>query len=141
MMTKNDALTFAIDALLKNPCEEVSNVVTVLAKMREQLSRKPLTDEQKEARNAANRAKTAEKRAALMATVIPVLTKAFRRFEMPVTAKELYENVKDELPADFTAGKVQDILLREMAPILHKIETKRYANMYELREEPGEIDF
>ena len=68
-------------------------------------------------------------RAELVAKVAPILRK---HLTSDLTAKELFEVAKGELPTDFTAPKVQNILLREMAPELVKTEAKGKANTYRL---------
>ena len=67
--------------------------------------------------------------AELVAKVAPVLRKFLTA---DITAKELFEAAKAELPEDFSAPKVQNILIREMAPELVKTEVKGKANTYRL---------
>ena len=125
-MTRAMALTTALTFV---PTEQ-TEVREILTKMVAQVS-KPRTssDEAKAKRAAIQKEKTAKARAELVSTVAPVLRKYLTT---DVTAKELFEVAKGELPADFTAAKVQNILIREMAPELVKTETKGKANTYRL---------
>lgn len=126
-MTKKEALNIAI-AMLTDEQDEARNV---LIKMAEQVSKpRTMSDEAKTALNDKRKAATAAARAALLETVTPVLRK---HLTSPVTAKELYEAAKTELPADFSWNKVQNILIREMAPELVKVEAKGKPNTYALK--------
>lgn len=126
-MTKKEALNIAI-AMLTDEQDEARDV---LIKMAEQISKpRTMSDEAKTALNDKRKAATAAARAALLETVTPVLRK---HLTTPVTAKELYEAAKTELPADFSWNKVQNILIREMAPELVKVEAKGKPNTYALK--------
>lgn len=119
-MTKKDALMTAIETL--NTMDEMDEAVETLQKMYDQLSVKRETSEAtKRARHDA----TAARRAQLIETVAPVLRETFQKFEMPITVQELYEAAKNQLPEDFSEKKVQNILIREMAPELNKIDNGR----------------
>ena len=134
-MTKNEALKVLIQTL--NACElndftdeqkaKVSEAIAVAAKMHEQLS-KPRTNSA--ATNEKRKAATAQARAELVAKVAPVLREYLAS---DITAKDLYEAAKGKLPSDFTAPKVQNILLREMKDELVKTEAKGKANTYRLK--------
>lgn len=126
-MTKKDALTAAIAALSQS--NENDEVVETLTKMLEQVSKShPTSDATKAKRKEA----TATARAELVAKVAPVLTKALSSAPDGLTAKELFNLTASDLPADFSAPKVQNILLRELAPMVDKIEAKGKANVYRL---------
>lgn len=129
-MTKKNALSAAITALKSMETVD-TDAIEVLAKMIDQLeaTRKPMTDEQKAEVSAKRKAATAEARGKLVAEVAPVLRKYLAA---DVTAKELFETAKGELPADFSVAKVQNILIRELAPELIKTETKGKPNTYRL---------
>ena len=123
-MTKIEALTIALNTIEDTEARET------IEKMIAQLSKpRKTSDEAKAKQNAKRKEATAQARAELVAKVAPILRKCLTA---DVTAKELYEMAKDELPADFSAAKVQNILLREMAPELVKTETKGKANTYRL---------
>lgn len=123
-MTYVDALTIALTAVADNT--EATERLTAL---REQLMKRHTTsDKAKEARKA----KTTEARSELVKTVAPVLRKALTAVPEGMTAKDLFAACEKELPEGFTAAKVQNVLLREMAPELEKIEDKRKANVYRL---------
>lgn len=141
-MTKKDALTIALSTLTAStytnpsfdgkdttrkeiPAEEVREVIT---KMIAQLSApRPMSEEKK----AARREKTAAARHELMAKVIPAITAVLpTSAEEGRTAKEIFEAAKANLPSDFTANKVQYVLLNDIADIVGKTEAKGKANTY-----------
>ena len=129
-MTKKNALTVALNALNLVNTDEAVEARATLAKMIETLSTsRTLSDEAKAKQNELRKAKTAAARAELVAAVAPVLRKYLTA---DVSAKELFEVAKAELPTDFTANKVQNVLLREMKPELVVTETKGKANTYRL---------
>jgi len=125
-MTKKDALTIALNTI------DNAEAKAVIESMIAQLSkpRTPKSEEAKAKANAARKAKTAAARAELVAKVAPVLREGLTA---PVTAKGLFEAVKANLPADFTALKVQNVLLREMRDELTITEAKGQANTYQLK--------
>ena len=119
-MTKKEALTIALSTV------ENKEAIEVLTKMLEQVSKThSMSDEKK----AERKAKTASARAELVAKVAPVLRK---HLTAEVTAKELFELAKSELPADFSVAKVQNVLLREMKSELVRNENGRNASTYHL---------
>lgn len=130
-MTKKTALELAIATLSTDNAND--EAVKTLQKMVEQLeSRTPMSEEKKAELSAKRKAATALARGELLEKVVPVLRKYL---VSDVTAKELFELAKGELPKDFSAAKVQNILLREMAPELVKTEAKGKANTYRLAKE------
>lgn len=127
-MTKKNALELAIATLSTDNAND--EAVKTLQKMVEQLeNRTPMSEEKKAEINAKRKTATAAARAELIAKVVPVLRKYLAS---DVTAKELFEQAKAELPTDFSAAKVQNVLLREMAVELVKTEAKGKANTYRL---------
>ena len=128
-MTKKEALTLALNAItIENDTDR--EVVATIQHMIDQLSVTRKTSEEAKAKqSAARKEKTAAARAELVAAVVPVLRTVIRG---DMTAKEIYEAAKDALPADFSAAKVQNILIREMASELVKTEAKGKANTYRL---------
>lgn len=130
-MTKKTALELAIATLSTDNAND--EAVKTLQKMVEQLeSRTPMSEEKKAELSAKRKAATALARGELVEKVVPVLRKYLTS---DVTAKELFELARGELPEDFSAAKVQNILLREMAPELVKTEAKGKANTYRLAKE------
>ena len=138
-MTRVDALNTAIEMITntvelngKGDPDEVklTKTLEILIKIRDQVA-KPHTssDEAKAKRSAMQKEKTAKARAELVSIVAPVLRKYLTS---DITAKELFEVAKNELPQDFSAAKVQNILIREMASELVKTEAKGKANTYRL---------
>jgi hypothetical protein len=129
-MTKKNALTVALNALNLVNTDEAIEARATLTKMVEALSTsRPMSDEAKAKQNELRKAKTAAARAELVAVVAPVLRKYLTA---DISAKELFEAAKAELPADFTHNKVQNVLLREMRPELVVPEAKGKANTYRL---------
>jgi len=109
--------------------EEVREALT---KMIEQLS-KPRNEGSEEAREKAaakRKEANAKARAELIEKVAPVLR---ANLSEPVTAKELFEICKTELPDDFSWNKVQHILIHEMKPELEIIERKKGGNTYQIK--------
>ena len=133
-MALENALTVVKAALsnAENSTEVVALTATVetIEAMIAQLS-KPHTasPEAKAKMNAKRKEATAVARAELVANVAPILRKYLTE---ELTAKELFAKAQSELPEDFSAAKVQNILLREMAPELVKTEAKGKANTYRL---------
>ena len=132
-MTKKDALTIALNTI------DNAEAKSVIESMIAQLS-KPRTLKSEEAKakaNAQRKAKTAVARAELVAKVAPVLREGLFHTLEGLTAKELFTEVADKLPADFTAPKVQNVLLREMRDELVITEAKGKANTYTLKSVVG----
>lgn len=144
-MTKKDALNAALTAMTAETYTYIRedgcrvDVSTDSAKqlirgMIEQLSKvHPVTEEKKAAISAARKEKTAQARAELVAKVAPVLREVLTHTLQGLTAKEIYGEAASRLPADFTAAKVQNVLLREMKPELNVAEAKGKANVYTLK--------
>jgi hypothetical protein len=130
-MTYTDALTFAIDTL--SAMEQTEQTAKVIEKMdalrttyaNRNANRVPMSDEAKQARKDA----TAAKRAELVAQVAPILRSVI---DHDMTAKEIFAAAQAQLPEGFTAPKVQNILIREMAPELVRTERKKGGDLYRL---------
>ena len=117
-LTRVDALNIAINSIpmdIENPTE----VVEVLTKIRDQIAKPRKTSDEANARSA------------LMAQVLPILRDTITT---DMTAKEIFTAAADRLPQDFTAAKVQYILLNEMKDEVVKTEAKGKANTYRLAE-------
>ena len=125
-ITRVDALNIAINSIpmdIENPTE----VVEVLTKIRDQIAKpRKSSDEAK----AKAKAKRADARATLMEQVLPIVREGVADGG---TAKEIFERCADALPADFTAAKVQYILLHEMADEVIKTEAKGKPNVYKMK--------
>ena len=128
-ITRVDALNFAIDELTKGGQvdAEYVDVIEVLAKIRDQIAKPRKTSDEAKAKAKAKRAGA---RAELMAQILPIIREGIADGG---TAKEIFERCADALPADFTAAKVQYILLHELADGVVKTEAKGKANVYTLR--------
>lgn len=128
-MTKKDALTIALNTI------DNAEAKSVIESMIAQLSkpRTPKSEEAKAKANAMRKAKTAQTRAELVAKVAPVLREGLSHTLMGMTAKKLFDLTKANLPENFTALKVQNVLLREMRDELVITETKGKANTYALK--------
>ena len=129
-MTKKNALTIAISAL-ETSAEPVDAVaVEILRKMVDSLSKtRTLSDEAKAKQSELRKAKTAAARSELVAKVAPIIRAAMTT--EPQTAKEIFANCVG-LPEDFTAAKVQNVLLRELRDSINVNEAKGKANTYNL---------
>lgn len=80
-----------------------------------------------DATKAKQAAKRAEARNGIVAEVAPIVFKAVTL--EPSTAKEIFERCEG-LPEDFTAPKVQYLLLHELAAKVIKTEAKGKPNTY-----------
>ena len=131
-ITRVDALNFAIDCILSAPAYSESRgdgeIVAVLEKMRDQIAKPRKTSDEAKAKAKAKRA---DARATLMAQVVPILREVITT---DMTAKEIFAAAQERLPQDFTANKVQAVLLREMKGEVIKTEAKGKANTYRLAE-------
>lgn len=138
-MTKKNALTIARNIYAASTTDattaEVQQVLDVLDKMIDQLSKvRTVSPEAKEAANAKRKDATAKERAGLVAMVAPILRDVLTHTQQGMTAKEIFSDAASRLPIDFSAPKVQNILLREMRPELEIIEAKGKPNLYRLIE-------
>lgn len=132
-MTYADALTFAIDTL--TAMEQTEQTTKAIEKMdalrttymNRNANRASMSDEAKAKASKKRKAQTAEKRAELCAQVVPILREVITT---DMTAKEIFSAAQERLPQDFSAAKVQNILLREMKDELVKTEAKGRANTY-----------
>jgi len=125
-LTYAQALTIAIESI------DDAAVIDRLRALRETLAkRSQRSDNSKAKANAKRKEQTAAKRAELCAQVVPILREVITT---DMTAKEIFTAAQERLPQDFTVGKVQAVLLREMAPELIKTEVKNKANTYRLAE-------
>ena len=128
-LTRVDALNYAI-AAVTNSTEVLTNpdeIVEVLTKIRDQIAKPRKTSDEAKAKAKDKRAKA---RAALMEQVLPIVRKGVADGG---TAKEIFERCADALPADFTANKVQYILLNEMKDEVVKTEAKGKPNVYKMK--------
>lgn len=133
-MTKN-IITYpvALDYVLTNyelP-ENIAERLTALKASVEKRNASHGSDEAKAKQAEKRKAETAAKRAELTAQVIPVIRAVMS--DKPMTEKEIFEAAKANLPADFSAIKVRNILLREMEPMVAKADNGRNPNTYTLR--------
>lgn len=123
-MTKKEALTIALNSMTDTDAK------TVIEGMIAQLSKtRSMSDEAKAAQSAKRKAATAAARAEMTSQVIPILREVITT---DMTAKEIYAAASDRLPADMSAAKIQNILLREMKPELVITEAKGKANTYRM---------
>ena len=123
-MTYAVALSTAIDSI-KDTNPEVAERLTAL---RETLAKRSQRSEDSKAKASAKRKEaTAKARTELCEQVVPILREVITT---DMTAKEIYSAAAERLPQDFTAAKVQNILLREMKDELVKTEAKGKANTY-----------
>lgn len=142
-MTKSEAMTVAMNlvdeylALAEDVTDEQKEKLTkareVYASYKATLDKprtlSPEAAAKREKLNEERKTATKEARAKLVAEVAPVLRK---HLVNDVTAKELYALASAELPTDFTANKVQNILIRELKPELVRTERKKGGDTYRL---------
>ena len=138
-MTRKIALMIALDAIMNdatyaNPLFDGDDTTTKEfsgAEVRETLSKMVESLSNRETSNATRREKTAAARRELMAKVTPAITAVLpTSAEEGRTVKEIFEAAKINLPSDFTANKVQYVLLHDMVDIVGKTEAKGKANTY-----------
>lgn len=153
-MTKVDALTAALSTLTADSYEVKHDAVfadgtpttytatytqqdvrEVIENMIAQLSKpRKVSDAAKANANAKRKDATAKARTALVEQVAPVLREVLTHTQQGMTAKEIFSDAASRLPTDFSAPKVQNILLRELRPELEVIEAKGKPNLYRLIE-------
>ena len=127
-MTYAVALSTAIDTM-KDTMPDVAERLTAL---RDTLAKRSQRSEDSKAKASAKRKEqNAAKRAEMCAQVVPILRDVMTA---DMTAKEIFSAAQERLPQDFTAAKVQAVLLREMKDEVVKTETKGKANTYRLAE-------
>lgn len=111
--------------------ENIAERLTALKASVEKRNASHGSDEAKAKQAEKRKAETAAARAELVAKVAPAIRKVMS--EKPMTEKEIFEAAKAELPADFSAIKVRNVLLREMANEVDKAGNGRNPNTYALR--------
>jgi hypothetical protein len=124
--------TAALDYVLTNyPVpENIAERLTALKASVEKRNASHGSDEAKAKQAEKRKADTAAKRAELVAKVAPAIRKVMSK--TPMTEKEIFEAAKAELPADFSAIKVRNVLLREMASEIVKDDNGKNPNTYHL---------
>ena len=118
IVSRKDALIIARDTLLRDGEKSAANTIQ---KMIDQLS-KPLSEEQRQARNAANRARRVAQRKTAIAPIIPILRSALERFHLPITASELLMACAGDLPGYYTTANIQHILSGDMAAEVDRVD-------------------
>ena len=132
-MTYDAALKNAIEVMGLLDSDECDRDATIerLEALRQSLAKRgERSDEAKAKASAKRKENNAKERRALCAQVLPILREATIEGG---TAKEIFERCKDMLPTDFTANKVQYMLLHEMANEVDKIEAKNKPNVYKMK--------
>ena len=133
-MTKN-VVTYsvALDYVLTNyPVpENIAERLTALKASVEKRNASHGSEEARAKQAEKRKAETAAKRAEMVAQVVPVIRAVMST--KPMTEKEIFEAAADNLPADFSAIKVRNVLLREMADEVDKAGNGRNPNTYALR--------
>lgn len=108
------------------PSETIERLEALRATL---IKRGERSNEAKEKASTKRKEQTAAKRAELCAQVVPILREVITT---DMTAKEIFTAAQERLPQDFTVGKVQAVLLREMKDELVKTEAKNKPNTYRL---------
>ena len=133
-MTKN-VVTYsvALDYVLTNyPVpENIAERLTALKASVEKRNASHGSEEARAKQAEKRKAETAAKRAEMVAQVVPVIRAAMST--KPMTEKEIFEAAADNLPVDFSAIKVRNVLMREMADEVVKADNGRNPNTYALR--------
>lgn len=135
-MTYARALTLAIENLTEVIYDgantmESKEVVERLTALRASLAkRSQRSDDSKAKASAKRKDANAKARAELCAQIVPILREVITT---DMTAKEIFTAAQERLPKDFTVGKVQAVLLREMKDEVVKTEAKGKPNIYTLR--------
>jgi hypothetical protein len=131
-----DALNVAIATMTAAEQDEtVEKAIEKLVTMRSTLQKRaetaktPKNKEKLDVLNAKRKEANAKARAEIVATVAPILRKHLTK---DITAKELYEAAKGELPADYSWNKVQAMLTRELKPEVIRTERKKGGDLYRL---------
>ena len=132
-ITRVDALNFAIETINGIEAYEAdvakhNEIAAVLTSIRDSIAKQSQTSD---AAKAKRKEQTAAKRAEMCANVVPILREVITH---DMTAKEIFAAAQERLPADFTAPKVQNILLREMKDELVKTEAKGKPNVYKMKD-------
>lgn len=131
-MTNAIALQNAIDTLSTvEQTETITATIERLTHMHETLVERAkaiASSEKVKAANEKRKAETKAARDALMATVLPVIRSVITTEDK--TAEQIYEDCKVNLPADFTAKKVQYILIHELAGEVVKVDNGRNSKTY-----------
>lgn len=131
-MTNTIALENAINVLSTvEQTETVTATLERLAAMHETLmnrAKNAASNEKIQAASEKRKAETKAAREALMATVLPAIRSVITAESK--TAEKIYEECKANLPADFTAKKVQYALLHELAGEVEKVDNGRNAKTY-----------
>jgi len=121
-----DALNEVLNSALRPDCREK------IEALRDSLTKRATRSDEAIAKaNKKRRIATAAARSELIEKVAPILRK---HLATDITAKALYEAAASELPEGFSAAKVQNVLIREMAQELIKTEAKGKPNLYRLKE-------
>ena len=122
MMTYSVALTTASESMQETNPEVAARLTTLME-----------TLAKRSGHSDASKAKAKEKRAnarlEMVSQVIPILRETITK---DMTATEIFEASRERLPEDFSARKVQNILMREMGSEIVKTERKGKANLYRL---------
>lgn len=124
MMTYTTAIENAIRAL--SASNENDETIERLQALSASLVKRNKTSDAAKAKQAALRKGARE---ALVNVVAPIVRKAMT--SEPSTAKEIFDRCEG-LPVDFTAPKVQYLLLHELAEEVVKVEAKGKPNTYRI---------
>lgn len=131
-MTNTIALENAISVLSTvEQTETITKTVERLNAMHETLVKRAAAVASNEKIKAAQEKRKADNKAArdaLMTAVLPVLRSVITA--EPKTAEQIYDDCKVNLPADFTAKKVQYILIHELAGEVVKVDNGRNSKTY-----------
>ena len=125
-MTRIDALNYVLEHFDTTDTE----VLTTIAKIRDQLAKSQVVTEEKAARrNSVNKEKRAIARAKEMEVFLPRVRDTFAKFNIPngITVKELADAMNEP------PQRVQYVLLHEMKDEVERHLNGRNASTYTLR--------
>lgn len=130
-MTYVDALNFALNTIDTDTNPDVAERLTSLRNTIINRNAQRKSEDSRAKANQKRKEKASAERKAIVDVVAPIV-RNFLSDHSGLTAKEVYESIASELPADFSANKVQYLLLHEMASEVIKTEAKGKANTYAL---------
>ena len=138
-MTKKDALTVAMnlinDALDATTEDDLTEYVAELEGALGQIKAMIEQTTKDEQRNALRKQDNAVARLVMLSEVKPILHEVLTHTQLGLTAKEVFGEAQSRLPEDFTAQKVQYILLHDMTDEVEVINNGRNAKTYRLKGE------
>lgn len=124
----NDALDATTEDDLTEYVQELKDTLTTVEEMLSQIDKNSLRNEQRKVENA-------QKRAEMLANVLPVLREVLSHTLQGMTVKDITNDFADKWTGPFmTPAQLQYILLHDMKDEVEVIKNGRNANTYRLRD-------